>query len=85
MSTVNVKWVVRALESVFKANINCSCLTDTHRWFTPKISGTIPGARDGHSACVLGKAMYIFGGYEQLVSLYNSSLWNLFPEHENMI
>uniref|UniRef100_A0A671KKD6 Kelch domain containing 3 n=1 Tax=Sinocyclocheilus anshuiensis TaxID=1608454 RepID=A0A671KKD6_9TELE len=38
-----------------------------HRWFTPKISGTVPGARDGHSACVLGKAMYIFGGYEQLV------------------
>uniref|UniRef100_A0A672J469 Kelch domain containing 3 n=1 Tax=Salarias fasciatus TaxID=181472 RepID=A0A672J469_SALFA len=40
---------------------------NTHRWFTPKITGTVPGARDGHSACVLGKAMYIFGGYEQLI------------------
>lgn len=27
----------------------------------------VPGARDGHSACVLRKSMYIFGGYEQLV------------------
>lgn len=42
---------------------------DNHRWFTPKISGTVPGARDGHSACILGKAMYIFGGYEQLVRI----------------
>ncbi|XP_033874044.1 kelch domain-containing protein 3 isoform X3 [Acipenser ruthenus] len=39
---------------------------NNHRWFTPKITGTVPGARDGHSACVLGKCMYIFGGYEQL-------------------
>ncbi|KAG9338070.1 hypothetical protein JZ751_027146 [Albula glossodonta] len=38
----------------------------SHRWSTPAVSGTIPGARDGHSACVLGKTMYIFGGYEQL-------------------
>ncbi|TRZ01636.1 hypothetical protein DNTS_015964 [Danionella cerebrum] len=37
-----------------------------HRWFTPRISGTVPGARDGHSACILNKSMYIFGGYEQL-------------------
>lgn len=42
---------------------------DTHKWSTPRVSGTVPGARDGHSACVLGKIMYIFGGYEQLVSL----------------
>lgn len=28
----------------------------------------VPGARDGHSACVLAKSMFIFGGYEQLVS-----------------
>uniref|UniRef100_A0A4W5QIA0 Kelch domain containing 3 n=1 Tax=Hucho hucho TaxID=62062 RepID=A0A4W5QIA0_9TELE len=42
---------------------------NNHRWFTPNISGTVPGARDGHSACILGKAMYIFGGYEQLLVL----------------
>lgn len=61
---------------------------DTHKWSTPRVSGTVPGARDGHSACVLGKIMYIFGGYEQLVSLgklayikrkkreRNSAWWN---------
>lgn len=43
-------------------------VSDTHKWFTPKVSGMVPGARDGHSACVLAKSMFIFGGYEQLVS-----------------
>lgn len=62
--------------------MKCSPFKDTHRWFTPKISGTVPGARDGHSACVLQKAMYIFGGYEQLVSFSHDSLWcGLLPEH----
>ena len=42
---------------------------NTHKWSTPRVAGTVPGARDGHSACVLGKTMYIFGGYEQLVGL----------------
>lgn len=65
--TTQVLWKVRP--RVIRVNLCYSCSTDTHRWFTPKISGTVPGARDGHSACVLGKAMYIFGGYEQLVSL----------------
>lgn len=47
----------------------CPCfVADTHKWFTPKVSGMVPGARDGHSACVLAKSMFIFGGYEQLVS-----------------
>lgn len=47
--------------------------SDIHKWSTPRVSGTVPGARDGHSACVLGKTMYIFGGYEQLVSLGRKS------------
>ncbi|XP_078255008.1 kelch domain-containing protein 3 isoform X2 [Rhinoraja longicauda] len=38
----------------------------SHSWSTPKVHGSIPGARDGHSACALGKSMFIFGGYEQL-------------------
>lgn len=33
-----------------------------------KTSGTVPGARDGHSACVIRNKMYIFGGYEERVS-----------------
>ncbi|XDV49740.1 hypothetical protein PO909_018930 [Leuciscus waleckii] len=48
-----------------------------HRWFTPKISGTVPGARDGHSACVLGKAMFIFGGYEQLADCFSNDIHKL--------
>lgn len=28
------------------------------------VHGEIPGARDGHSACIIGSCMYIFGGYE---------------------
>ncbi|KAM9808465.1 kelch domain-containing protein 3 isoform 2-T3 [Syngnathus typhle] len=50
---------------------------NTHRWFTPKISGTVPGARDGHSACVLLKAMYIFGGYEQLADCFSNDIHKL--------
>ncbi|XP_070298063.1 kelch domain-containing protein 3-like, partial [Salvelinus sp. IW2-2015] len=50
---------------------------DNHRWFTPKISGTVPGARDGHSACILGKAMYIFGGYEQLADCFSNDIHKL--------
>uniref|UniRef100_A0A4W3HQQ3 Kelch domain containing 3 n=1 Tax=Callorhinchus milii TaxID=7868 RepID=A0A4W3HQQ3_CALMI len=38
----------------------------SHSWTTPRVGGVIPGARDGHSACALGKSMFIFGGYEQL-------------------
>ena len=39
--------------------------TTTHLWSRPKVSGDIPGARDGHSACVINSCMYIFGGYEE--------------------
>ncbi|XP_042161655.1 kelch domain-containing protein 3 isoform X2 [Oncorhynchus tshawytscha] len=50
---------------------------NNHRWNTPKISGTVPGARDGHSACILGKAMYIFGGYEQLADCFSNDIHKL--------
>jgi len=33
------------------------------------VSGDIPGARDGHSACVIRDNMFVFGGYEEVVSL----------------
>lgn len=35
------------------------------KWSRPDVSGNVPGARDGHSACVIGHSMYIFGGYEE--------------------
>ena len=38
---------------------------DTHKWFKPGISGTVPAARYGHSSCVLEKVMYIHGGLTQ--------------------
>nr|XP_035151555.1 kelch domain-containing protein 3 isoform X1 [Callithrix jacchus]XP_035151556.1 kelch domain-containing protein 3 isoform X1 [Callithrix jacchus] len=50
---------------------------NTHKWFTPRVSGTVPGARDGHSACVLGKIMYIFGGYEQLADCFSNDIHKL--------
>uniref|UniRef100_A0A8C7AY75 Kelch domain containing 3 n=2 Tax=Caniformia TaxID=379584 RepID=A0A8C7AY75_NEOVI len=50
---------------------------DTHKWSTPRVSGTVPGARDGHSACVLGKTMYIFGGYEQLADCFSNDIHKL--------
>ncbi|XP_061817030.1 kelch domain-containing protein 3 isoform X2 [Nerophis lumbriciformis] len=50
---------------------------NSHKWFTPKVSGTVPGARDGHSACVMLKAMYIFGGYEQLADCFSNDIHKL--------
>nr|XP_058162743.1 kelch domain-containing protein 3 [Dasypus novemcinctus] len=50
---------------------------NTHKWSTPRVSGTVPGARDGHSACVLGRTMYIFGGYEQLADCFSNDIHKL--------
>ncbi|XP_036269611.1 kelch domain-containing protein 3 isoform X2 [Pipistrellus kuhlii] len=50
---------------------------NTHKWSTPRVLGTVPGARDGHSACVLGKTMYIFGGYEQLADCFSNDIHKL--------
>ena len=35
---------------------------DAHRWFRPKVSGTVPEGRTFHSACALGKVMFVHGG-----------------------
>ena len=37
-------------------------------WGNVETKGPVPGARDGHSACVIHKKMYIYGGYEEGVS-----------------
>ena len=44
---------------------------DTHTWFKPRVSGTVPEERSYHSACVLGKVMYIHGGNNQRPGIYN--------------
>ncbi|XP_055492259.1 kelch domain-containing protein 3 isoform X3 [Leucoraja erinacea] len=49
----------------------------SHSWSTPKVHGSIPGARDGHSACALGKSMFIFGGYEQLADCFSNDIHRL--------
>lgn len=49
---------------------------DTHSWFKPNISGTIPLARTHHSACGLEKLMYVYGGHTQL-SGYTNDLYKL--------
>lgn len=38
-------------------------LTENRQWSCPEVTGQIPEARDGHSACVYNGKMYIFGGY----------------------
>ena len=44
---------------------------DTHGWFKPEVSGSVPLARYGHSACLSGKVMYVFGGHTQLTGSTN--------------
>ncbi|XP_037960514.1 kelch domain-containing protein 3 [Teleopsis dalmanni] len=36
---------------------------ETLSWSRPKVTGEVPGARDGHSACIVENCMYIFGGF----------------------
>ena len=33
------------------------------------MQGKPPAARDGHTACVIGSRIYIFGGYEEEVGI----------------
>ena len=58
---------------------------DDHRWFKPRVSGTVPEKRCYHSACVLGKMMFIHGGrtqdYRQTNDIYkldtSTMIWSL--------
>ena len=43
----------------------------------PRVRGCIPGARDGHTACVIGKYMYIFGGYEEETDRFSQDVYVL--------
>jgi hypothetical protein len=45
--------------------------TKTLEWETPEVSGNLPGARDGHSACIVGSYMYIFGGFEEVIDQFS--------------
>jgi len=43
-------------------------LAASKRWSRPPVSGDVPGARDGHSSCVIRDKMFVFGGFEEGVS-----------------
>lgn len=45
--------------------------TRTCEWETPSVTGNLPGARDGHSACIVGSRMYIFGGFEEVIDQFS--------------
>lgn len=49
----------------------------TKKWHRPKVSGSPPGARDGHSACIINNRMYIFGGYEEGVQKFSNEVFSL--------
>lgn len=43
----------------------------TLSWSRPPVTGAIPGARDGHSACVIDNCMYIFGGFVEEINEFS--------------
>lgn len=62
--------------------------TQTLKWSKPQVTGNIPGVRDGHSACIYGQYMYIFGGFEEQINQFScdvhclnleTMVWNYIP------
>jgi hypothetical protein len=41
------------------------------------VTGSIPGARDGHTAVVIRNRMLIFGGYEEDIGLFSQDVYSL--------
>jgi hypothetical protein len=39
--------------------------TATMEWTLPRVSGPAPACLFGHAACRVGRALYLFGGYDQ--------------------
>ena len=51
-----------------------ACFAATQQWSCPHVSGMIPGARDGHSACVINGCMYVFGGFEEEIDRFSQDV-----------
>ncbi|VVC41558.1 Kelch repeat type 1,Kelch-type beta propeller,Kelch repeat type 2 [Cinara cedri] len=51
--------------------------TETLKWSTPNVYGTIPMPRDGHSACVIKNQMFIFGGFQENPTQFSQDLYML--------
>lgn len=47
------------------------------KWTLIRATGCIPGARDGHSACVIGNRMYVFGGFEEQADRFSNDVYAL--------
>lgn len=45
--------------------------TQALTWTKPEVKGDIPGVRDGHSACLIGQYMFIFGGFEEEINQFS--------------
>lgn len=54
---------------------------ETGMWSLLETNGTVPGARDGHSACVVhsrySDSMYIFGGFEEGIDRFSQEVYSL--------
>nr|CAD7572769.1 unnamed protein product [Timema californicum] len=54
------------------------CLdTVTLKWSIPQVCGQVPGARDGHSACIIDHCMYIFGGFVENIDRFSQEVYML--------
>ncbi|XP_077995275.1 kelch domain-containing protein 3-like [Glandiceps talaboti] len=51
--------------------------TSDNVWSCPSVSGDVPEARDGHSACVINKNIFIFGGYEDQSECFSNTVHRL--------
>ena len=62
------------------SDCNCNLLyafdVVSHGWFEPEVSRTAPEARKNHSACVLRKAMYIYGGSVKTMRCADGKVYN---------
>ncbi|KAH3854104.1 kelch domain-containing protein 3-like [Dreissena polymorpha] len=56
-------------------NILFCFVTVSETWSQVETQGWTPGKRDGHSACVINHAMYIFGGYEEVVDRFSDDVF----------
>lgn len=41
------------------------------------MTGMIPGARDGHSACIINHCMFVFGGFEEQIDRFSRDVHTL--------
>lgn len=56
--------------------IDVKSLLASHTWTSPTIRGDGPEAREGHSAAVVGRRLYIFGGCGKSADNNNEVYYN---------